>query len=304
VASFYRAVVTATLTGIDSRPPGDGAQIYTIFLLLAGVAIFAYVAGTIVELIARGVLTGAWGERRRRRVIDRMRDHYIICGYGRVGRRVAQEFRKVGADFVVLDFNEEVLEIAREHGVNHIEGSGTNDDDLAAAGLERARGLVAASDSDVDNLYITLSARAVRPDLQIVARASNEDVALKLGRGGADRVVQPYTTAGEEMAKLMLKPQVAAFLEMVTAHGGPDLSFEEIEVTPTCPQAGRTIRELRVRSETGALIVALRKRDGTFDTTPDPDALLEAGDVMIAMGTEPELRALEELFAPRETVAH
>jgi voltage-gated potassium channel len=303
VASFYRAVVTVTLTGIDSRPPGVGAQIFTIFLLLAGVAIFLYVAGAIVELIARGVLTGAWAERRRRRMIERLRDHYIICGYGRVGRRVAQEFRDAGVEFVVLDFNAEALELAREHGVHHIEGTGTSDEDLEAAGLRQARGLVAASDSDVDNLYITLSARAACPDLQIVARASNEDVARKLEHAGADRVVQPYTTAGEEMAKLMLKPQVTAFLEMVTAHGGPELSFEEIEVTASCPQAGRTIRELRVRAETGALIVALRKRDGTFDTTPDPDALLDVGDVMIAMGTERELRALEELFAPSQAVA-
>jgi voltage-gated potassium channel len=303
VESFYRAVVTVTLTGIDARPPGNGAQLFTIFLLLAGVAIFLYVAGAIVELIAHGVLEGAWAERRRRRVIERLHDHYIICGYGRVGSRVAEEFRAAGVEFVVLDFTEEALELAREHGLRYIEGSGTSDEDLEAAGLQRARGLVVSSDSDVDNLYIVLSARSARPDLQIVARASNEDVARKLERAGADRVVQPYTTAGEEMAKLILKPQVTAFLEMVTTHGGPELSFEEIEVTPTCPQAGRTIRELRVRAETGALIVALRKRDGTFDTTPDPDATLEIGDVMIAMGTERELRALEELFAPREALA-
>jgi voltage-gated potassium channel len=303
IASFYRSVVTTTLTGIDSRPPGDAAQLFTIAQLVAGVAIFAYVAGTIVELIARGVLEGAWAERRRRHVIERLRDHYIICGYGRVGSRVAEEFRAAGVEFVVLDFTEEALELAREHGDHYVEGSGTSDDDLEAAGLARARGLLVSSDSDVDNLYIVLSARAARPDLQIVARASSQDVARKLERAGADRVVQPYTTAGEEMAKLMLKPQVTAFLEMVTTHGGPELSFEEIEVTASCPQAGRTIRELRVRAETGALIVALRKGDGTFDTTPDPDALLEAGDVMIAMGTDRELRALEELFAPREAVA-
>ncbi len=303
VACFYRAVVTTTLTGIDSRPPGEGAQLFTIFLLLGGVAIFLYLAGTIVEMIARGVVTGAWAERRRRRRIEQLRDHYVICGYGRVGRRVAQEFRKAEVDFVVLDFNPNVLEIARERGIPYIEGSGTNDEDLEAAGLPRARGLVAASDSDVDNLYIVLSARSARSDLLIVARASDTDAARKLERAGADRVVQPYTTAGEEMAKLVLKPQVAAFLEMVSSHGGPELRFEEIEVTEASGQAGRTIRDLRVRAETGALIVALRKRDGSFDTTPDPDAVLETWDVMIAMGTEPELQALEELFAPKEAVA-
>ncbi len=303
IGAFYRSVVTTTLTGIDSKPQGTGAELFTILLLLGGVAVFTYLAGTLVEMIAHGVVTGAWAERRRKRKIERMHDHYVICGYGRVGRRAAQEFVEAGVDFVVLDFNPGVIEIARERGVSFIEGSGTNDEDLEAAGLRRARGLVAASDSDVDNLYITLTARSACPDILIVSRASDEDAARKMERAGADRVVQPYTTAGEEMAKLVLKPQVAAFLEMVSSHAGPELRFEEIEVTDACGQAGRSIRDLRVRAETGALIVAIRKRDETFDTTPDPDAVLDEGDVMIAMGTESELRALEELFAPREAIA-
>jgi voltage-gated potassium channel len=231
-------------------------------------------------------------------VIERMRNHYIICGYGRVGRQVAAEFRDAGVPYVVLDFNPNVLAIAAEESIPYIEGTGTNDEDLAKAGLDHARGLVASSDSDVDNLYITVSARAQRPDLLIVARASTEDAATKMLRAGADRAVQPYTSAGQEMAKLMLKPQVSAFLDIVSRHGGPDLRFEEIEITRDCPQAGRTIRDTRVRHETGALIVALRKADGTFDTTPNPDAELNPGDVLIAVGTEQELKALEELFAP------
>ena len=301
--AFYRSTITLSLTGIDTKPEGTGGIIATILLVLAGVAIYGYLASAVVELIAHGVLTGTMAERRRRRMIERTSDHYIICGYGRVGREVGEEFRAAGVGFVVLDFNPAVLEIAREHDVPYVEGSGTKDDDLEAAGLLRARGLVASSDSDVDNLYIVVSARSERPDLAIVARASNEDAAQKMLRAGADRVVQPYSTAGQEIAKLMLKPQVSAFLDIVSRHGGPDLRFEEIEVTTTCPQAGRTIRETRIRHETGALVVALRKADGTFDTTPDPDAELAPGDVLIAVGTEQELRALEELFSPREAVA-
>jgi voltage-gated potassium channel len=236
-------------------------------------------------------------------MIDRLRDHSIICGYGRVGRRVAQEFRESSAKYVVLDFNLDAIEYAREHGDLFVEGNGTKDEDLEATGLARAKGLVASSDSDVDNLYITLSARTARPDLLIVARASEEDVAEKLRRAGADRIVQPYSTAGKEMAALVLKPQVAAFIATVTGTGGGDLQYEEIEVSAASGQAGKTIRGLRIRHETGAVIVALRRVDGTFDTTPDPDAVLGAGDVMIAAGSSDELQALEELFAPRETVA-
>jgi voltage-gated potassium channel len=303
VQAFYRAVVTASLAGLDTVPRNDSARAISIVMVLAGLTIFAYVASILVEGIAHGVFTGALAERRRRRTIEHLNEHYIICGYGRVGRNVAAEFREAGIEYVVLDFSPDAIEAAREAGDLFVEGTGTEDEDLREAGLERARGLVASSDSDSDNLYITLSARAARPNLLIVARASDEDAAKKLRLAGADRVVQPYSSAGKEMAKLVLRPQVAAFLDIVSTSGGPELRFEEIEVDETCEHAGESIRELRVREVTGAMIVALRKRDGTFDTTPDPDATLDVGDVIIAAGTPDELRRLEELFAPREAVA-
>ena len=300
--SFYRTVVTATLNGLDSPPHGVAARLWTIVVVLGGVTIFAYVGAAVVEAIAGGILTGALAERRRSRAINQLRDHFIICGYGRVGRRVAQEFRAAGVPYVVLDFSEAARAAAREHGDLFIEGDGTEDEDLEKAGLNRARGLVASSDSDSDNLYITLSARSARPDISIVARATDEDAEKKLKLAGADRVVAPYSTAGRVMANLVLKPQVTAFLDVVTTAEGDDFLLEEIEVTPTCPQAGRTIRELRVRDATGAIIVALRKSDGTFDTTPSPDERIEVGDVLIGVGTPQEIRALEDFFAPRAAV--
>jgi voltage-gated potassium channel len=301
--SFYRSMVTVSLTGLDTVPRNDGSRILTIIMVLAGITIFAYVGSLVVEAIARGVIGGLWAERRRRRAIDNLRDHYIICGFGRVGRRVAEEFKLSGAPFVVLDFSQEALEAAREGGVLFIEGNGTDDEDLERAGLARARGLVAASDDDADNLYITLSARAAKRDLLIVARASTDDAVKKLRLAGADRVVQPYLAAGRVMANLVLKPQVTAFVDVVTSGTGADLRFEEIEVTDACGQGGKSIRDLDIRKETGALIVALRKQDGTFDTTPTPEAMVDVGDVLIAAGTTEELRALEEIFAPRETLA-
>ena len=302
VGALYRAVVTTTLTGLDTRPEGTRAQLFTVVVLFAGVAIFLYVAGTLVEIIARGVVTGAWADRRRRRTIDRLRDHVIICGYGRVGRRIGAEFREAGARYVVVDHSEEALDAARETGDLCVVGDGTQERYLREAGLESARGLVAASDSDDANVSITLSARAARDDLLIVARASSDEAAAKLRLAGADRIVQPYSTAGREMATLVLKPQVAAFLDAVSPIGGPDLLFEEIAVKAGGP-AGKSIGELRIRGRTGAMVVALRRNAGTFETTPPPDARLEAGDVMVAVGTPEELRALEELVASPETVA-
>ena len=301
--AIYRAVVTTTLTGLDTVPSNDSARVLSMVLVLAGLTIIAYAGAVIVEAIAGGVFTGALAERRRERTIERLHDHFIICGYGRVGRRVAEEFRHAGVAYVVLDRSEDAVAAAQEHGDLLVHGDATDDADLARAGLERARGLVVASDSDVDNLYVTLSARAACPGLTIVARASDGDAEQKLRLAGADRVVLPYSTAGQVMANLVLKPQVTAFLDVVTTATGPDLQLAEIDVGRTCPAAGRTIRDLRIRHETGAIVVALRKPDGSFDTTPEPDTPLEVGDVLIGVGSPDEIRRLEDLFAPREAVA-
>jgi voltage-gated potassium channel len=301
--SFYRSVVTVTLTGLDSVPTNDSARIVSLVLVVAGVTLIAYAGAAIFESIAGGVLTGALAERRRERTIERLHDHFIICGYGRVGRRVGEEFRASNVPFVVVDFHEDAVAAAKEHSAVLVEGDATHDENLRKAGLERAQGLVAASDDDADNLYIVLSARSAHPDLTIVARASGADAEKKLALAGADRVVLPYTTAGQVMANLVLKPQVTAFLDAVTTATGPDLQLAEIEVRRTCAAAGRTIRDLRIRHETGAIVIALRKADGSFDTTPEPDTPIEVGDVLIGVGSPDEIRALEDLFAAGETVA-
>ncbi|MFL5914053.1 MAG: potassium channel family protein [Gaiellaceae bacterium] len=301
--SFYRGVVTVTLTGLDSVPSNNSARITSILLIAAGLTIIGYAGAVIVEAISGGVVTGALAQRRRERTIEQLRDHFIICGYGRVGRRVADEFRASEVPYLVLDFHQDAVASAQEDGALLLEGDATRDENLRRAGLERAKGLVAASDSDADNLYVVLSARSARPDLTIVARASGTDAERKLVLAGADRVVLPYTTAGQVMANLVLKPQVTAFLDVVTTATGPDLQLAEIEVRDTSTAAGRTIRDLRIRHETGALIVALRRVDGTFDTTPEPDTPIQVGDVLIGVGSPDEIRALEDLFGPREAVA-
>lgn len=302
-ASLYRAVVTTTLTGLDTAPEGTAGQIFSIALLISGVAIFLYLAGAVVELITRGVIQDVFGERRRKRAIEELRDHTIICGFGRVGRRVAAEFNLIGKQFVVLDTNPGSVGAAVELGALVVHGDGTDDAALESAGLARARSLIVCADSDMSNLFITLTARAARPDLFIVARASDSSAARKLRLAGADRVVEPYSAAGLQIANLVLKPQVADYLDIVSTAGGDDLRFEEIEVRRECPSCGRSIRDLRVRDTTGAMIIAIRKEDGRFDTTPSPDALLEAGDVLIGVGTPDEIQRLEELFAPGATVA-
>ncbi len=302
-SALYRTVVTASLTGLDTTPRGLGAEALTIAVVLSGVAIFGYFAAQIFDSIAHKVLGGAWREKKRRKMIDELRDHIIVCGYGRVGRRAAEELRHAGVPYVVLDFSSEAMASAQEIGDLFIEGSGAEDDDLARAGIDRARGILVASDDDGDNMYITLSAKSQRPNLTVIARASTEEAERKLRLAGADRVVTPYATAGRVMAQLMVKPQVASFLSSLTSSDQPGMSFEEIEVKSTCGAVGLTIGELDVAERTGANIVAVRKHGGELEVRPTKDTLLEEADVIVGVGSPEEIRRLERMFEPREVVA-
>ena len=301
--ALYRTIVTASLTGLDSTPHGLGAELLTITIVLSGVAIFGYFAAQIFDSIARSILGGAWREKKRRKMIDELRNHIIVCGYGRVGRRAGEELREARVAYVVLDFGEEALEHAREDDVLFVDGSGSEDEDLVKAGIDRARGILVASDDDGDNLYITLSVKARRPDVIVIARGSSEEAERKLKLAGADRVVTPYTTAGRVMAQLMIKPQVTSFVNAMTSSEAPDLNFEEIEVTSSSGAAGRTIGALNISSATGANIVAVRKVGGALELRPTKDTLLEESDVIVGLGSPAEIRKLEEMFEPRNLLA-
>jgi voltage-gated potassium channel len=301
-AALYRTIMTASLTGLDSTPKGPAAETLTIILVLAGVAIFGYLAAQIADAIARGALSGAWKDSRRRKMIDELQDHVIVCGYGRVGRRAGEELRTAGHPFVVLDFDERALEFAQEHGDLWVEGNGSEDDDLERAGIDRARGILVASDSDADNLYITLSAKTRRPGLIVISRASSEAAERKLRLAGADRVVTPYASAGRVMANLLLKPEVTAFVSEVTSSRSPGFSIDEVVVQGGCAAVGRTIGELEA-NRTGATVVAIRSDGEAFRTRPAKETKLLVGDVVVVAGAPDELAAIEALFATRQSRA-
>jgi voltage-gated potassium channel len=301
--AFYRTVITVSTAGLVAAPVGTAARVLTAVLVVGGVAIFLYVFGLLIELTVSGTVTGALQERRLRRRVEGLDGHYVVAGYGRMGRRVAGEFRAAGVPYVVMDVDPARAAEAREEGHLALAGSASEDGDLAAAGLERAQGLVACAGDDADNVYVILTARQLRPNLMIVARASDEEATKKLARAGADRVVSPYATAGKEMARLMLRPQVAAFLDVFAAGDRPTFRLEEIELPEGCDQIGRSIRELNIRETTGAMIIAHRREGGSFDTRPDPDTPLAARDVLIGVGSPDEIQALEDLFRPRAPVA-
>jgi voltage-gated potassium channel len=285
--------ILATVGSIPA-PATVGGQVVKVALIVLGVGTLFYGLVTVTEVFVSGHLAELLQERRTQKLIDATSDHYIICGFGRVGRQVARDLRAAGARYVVVDHNPEMREHAQGIGVRFIEGEPSDDEVLRAAGVMRARGVIACVDSDADNIFITLTVRGLRPDIAIVARASEETVEAKLLRAGATRVISPYKTSGSEMARLALNPQIRGALEVA-----PQYRMEEIEVAPGSAGEGQAIGDVRG----GAIIVGVRDASGQFQPQPSAETLLHAGDVVTAMGTERTMARLEDLFAPAGTRA-
>lgn len=289
--ALYQAVTTVTTVGFaEIHPLGPGGRIFTIVLILTGAGTVLYALGAAFEAVLEGHVRDHYGRRRMDRTIAELDGHIIVCGWGRVGRALAGFVDADDHPLVVVDNDPERLAGLE---LPHVVGDATEDDTLRAAGIERARAVVAALDTDAGNLFVTVSARALRPDLFIVARARLDATEEKLRRAGADRVVNPQRIGGARMAAFVLQPNVAEFVDVVMHEGRLEFRLEEVAVPIASPIAGRTLRDAHVRDRTGALVLALRHADGSFTTNPDPDERIGAGDVLIAVGTAQQLAALE-----------
>ena len=295
--ALYMTITTITTVGYEEvNPLSTVGRVFSMLLILGGVGVILTGLGTIVDYAIKGQLSGTFRRRAVKRQVEKLRDHFIVCGYGRVGQSVARQFTAQKAKFVVVDNDSESLQQAESDGHLAVDGDATSDEALETAGIKKAKGLVAAVGSDADNISVTLSARVLNPRLLIAARASSDNTVSKLRRAGADRVVSPYGIGGRQMAVLMLKPLVSDYLDVVTGGGELEFRVEQLRLTEECCAIGRSIRDLAVRKATGATILAVRRvGTGAFDTNPSPDALLEAGDTVIAIGTPEEIGSLEEL---------
>src|SRR5205807_6180568 len=279
---------TITTVGAIPNPHDTGARVLKVCLEVLGIGTLFYGLVTVAEFFVSGQLSGMLEERRVQRMIDSYSDHYIVCGFGRVGRQVSHDLSAAGVKHVVIDPNPENREVARELGVSYIESDAADDEVLRAAGIERARAVIACVDSDAENIFIALTARERRSDIRTVARASVEEPEKKILRAGADRVSSPYKTSGAEMARMALHPQVGGVLEF------EDLRMEEIVVTPPCEGEGKTIEAVRGRS----VIVALRRQGGQLEAQPAPHTVIGAGDMLVALGQRDALERLEGIFQP------
>jgi len=294
IDALYMTIVTITTVGYaEVHPLTTTGRIFSIFLIIGGVSGALYTLSVIAGYLIEGHLGTTLGRRRMERTITKLKRHFILCGYGRVGREIARLFAEENVPFVVIGKDQDSIADAEKDGYLYMLGDATSDEALKEAGIERARGLVIAVGNDADSVYITLSARGLRPDLFIEARASSSAAGAKLKKAGADRVIAPYSLGARRMAQLALRPTVVDFIDTVIYRRGRELQMENITVSHDSALAGLTVEEIRQRTK--AAILAISKKGGKLLANPQGEETIESGDRLIAMGTKRQLAALEEI---------
>jgi voltage-gated potassium channel len=289
--AMYMTIITLTTEGYkEVRALDDAGRAWTVLVALAGVGIIFGTVGFVAETFVAEALSGRREQRRMTQAIESLRDHFILCGYGRVGSTVARELAHAGVPVVVIDNKPDSVDLARQAGHLVMLADATHDDVLVQAGVSNARGLVTSVDTDAVNVYVTLTARALNPRLFIVARANEEGSEGKLRQAGADRAVSPYNRAGRQIAELATRPRVADFLDFALSHGQVSFSIEELEVTAESPLVGQTVADLTGRGIHVMAVVTHGPRQ--FETNPRMDRRLEPGDQLIVSGTAELLKSL------------
>jgi voltage-gated potassium channel len=296
--AFYLTLTTMTTVGYGDSFSHAG-RVFNAFLIIFGVSTIFVAIGAMTQTIIEFELGDAMGKRRNKRMIDKLKDHYIICGFGRVGRGAAAELQHAGAPFVVVDIEPERVERAMLSGMLAVAADATHDDSLRQVGIERARGLVAALATDANNLFVLLSAKGLNPKLYVATRAAEEGAEEKMRRAGADAVFAPYSITGHRLAQSLLRPHVVQFLDFTTKDVAMDISIEQVRVSAGSEVVSKTIREMQLRRNMGVIVMAIRRHDGSMLFNPPADTSVEAGDYLIVMGKQEDLSALEGLAEPR-----
>lgn len=298
IDSLYMTIITLTTVGFkEVNDLSLSGRIFTIVLLIVGVGTVFYTLGIGAKIIVEGELQEVYGRRRLEKKLKDLRDHYIVCGYGRMGKIVARELKHEKLKFVVMEKNEALLDSDEKNETLIIQGDATSDDLLKKAGIERAKCLISVLSTDAENLYVVLSARVLKPDLLIVARAGEEGSEQKLLRAGADRVVSPYHIGGLRMAHSVLKPAVVDFIEFATKSGNIDLQIEEITIREGSQLVNLSLDECGIGRDLGIIIVAIKQKTGEMKFNPTFRTAIQAGDTLIAVGETSKLAILEKMAA-------
>jgi voltage-gated potassium channel len=295
---FYMTLNTVTTIGYQElRPLSHAGRVFNSFLILFGVSALFISFGAMTQTVIELELQDRYGKRRKKHMIDQLRNHFIVCGFGRVGRNASYEIQQARAPFLVMDRSEQRVARAIAAGMLAVVADATSDDNLRQAGVLRARGLIAALPSDAENLFIILSAKALNPGLTVVTRASEEEAGEKLRRAGADTVFTPYAMAGRQLADALLRPHVVEFLDFAGSNIAGGITTEQVCVRPGTPLAGKTITKLPELYRGDVILLAIRRQAGETIFNPPPESQIYAGDYLIVMGERPSLQKLEQLLA-------
>lgn len=296
--AFYMTLTTITTVGYQEiRPLSHAGRVFNSFLILFGVSTMFLAVGAMTQTIIELELQDRSGKRRTKRMIDQLHDHFIVCGYGRVGRNASYEFQRSNIPFLVIDRNEQRVAKAAAAGMLAIVADATQDASLREAGVLRAKGLIAALPSDAENLFIILSAKTLNPKLTVVTRASEEEAEEKLRRAGADTVFTPYAMTGRQLADSLLRPHVVEFLDFGRSNIGSKVTMEQVSVTPGAELTRKTVGQLLELRKSGVIVLAIRKQGGETTFNPPPELEISAGDVLIVMGQRANLEKLEQILA-------
>jgi voltage-gated potassium channel len=295
--AFYLTLSTITTIGYpEPRPLSHAGQVFNAFLIIFGVSSVFVSVGAMTQAIIEFELQGRFGERRKKKMIHQLQDHFIVCGYGRVGRNASLEFQRTGAPFLVIDRNDQRVTKAMTAGMLAVVADATRDDSLREAGVLRAKGLIAALPTDADNLFIILSAKTLNPKLTVVTRASEEEASEKLRRAGADTVLTPFSMAGRQLADVLLRPQVVEFMDFARSNIGTGVVVEQVQVATGTEVTAKTFGELQELRRSGVIVLAIRKQGGETTFNPPPEFAISAGDVLIVMGERTSLQKLEQIL--------
>jgi len=274
--SLYMTIITLSSVGYgEVHTLSSAGRIFTVILILFALAFMAYFTGSVAKILPEGEILKILGKRKLESRLKKLQDHYIICGYGRIGKLICSELAEAGKEFVIIESNpDEVDKHLRDSKYPYIQDNATSDEALLQAGIKKAIGIVTAVRSDAENVFITLSARELNPKIYILARASDESAEKKLKIAGASKVVSPYTLGGRRMVSALLRPYVTDFLEVTTSFSKDTLQIEELTVESHTPFLGQTLREANLRNTFGVIIVAVRLPNGEMLFNPGPDQLL------------------------------
>lgn len=295
--SLYMTIITITTVGFkEVEPISNGGRIFTIFLIVTGVGIIAYTLGLVAQTMVEFQIMSILGRKKLGLKIRSLRNHYIICGYGKVGKVVANELKSRNIPLLVIERDPGLREILEKNEHPYIIADATVEDVLVEAGIERAKGIVALLSTDADNLFITMTAKALNPNLFVLARAEEEHTYNKLLRVGANRVVMPHVIGGQKLANLIIKPAVVEFLELTGYNKEIELEIEEVMVKKGSPLSGLTLEKSGIRQQTNVIIVAIRKKEGQMIFNPSSGTIIGEGDILIALGQREGLKKLEMLL--------